>query len=45
MPFDIIVGRNESDKKDFGKRGLAFREKVLFQWEIIQAFQIQSILT
>ncbi|MFA4960655.1 MAG: DUF87 domain-containing protein [Candidatus Pacearchaeota archaeon] len=24
MPFDIIVGRNESDKKDFGKRGLAF---------------------
>ena len=24
MPFDIIVGRNESDKKVFGKRGLAF---------------------
>ncbi|MFA5060687.1 MAG: DUF87 domain-containing protein [Candidatus Pacearchaeota archaeon] len=24
MPFDIVVGRNESDKKDFGKRGLAF---------------------
>jgi uncharacterized protein len=24
MPFDIIIGRNESDKKDFGKRGLAF---------------------
>jgi uncharacterized protein len=24
MPFDVIVGRNESDKKDFGKRGLAF---------------------
>lgn len=24
MPFDIIVGRNESDKRDFGKRGLAF---------------------
>ena len=24
MPFDVIVGRNESDKKEFGKRGLAF---------------------
>jgi uncharacterized protein len=24
MPFDVIVGRNESDKKLFGKRGLAF---------------------
>jgi DNA helicase HerA-like ATPase len=24
MSFDIIVGRNESDKKDFGKRGLVF---------------------
>jgi len=24
MPFDVIVGRNESDKKAFGKRGLAF---------------------
>jgi hypothetical protein len=24
MPFDLIVGRNESDKKDFGTRGLAF---------------------
>jgi len=24
MPFDVVVGRNESDKKAFGKRGLAF---------------------
>ena len=24
MPFDVVVGRNESDKKVFGKRGLAF---------------------
>ena len=24
MPFDVIVGRNDSDKKAFGKRGLAF---------------------
>ena len=24
MPFDVIIGRNESDKKDFGKHGLAF---------------------
>ncbi|MFH1522080.1 MAG: DUF87 domain-containing protein [archaeon] len=24
MPFDIIIGRNESDKKAFGNRGLAF---------------------
>jgi len=24
MPFDVVVGRNESDKKDFGGRGLAF---------------------
>src|SRR3989344_1208846 len=24
MPFDIIVGRNESDKKAFGNRGLAY---------------------
>ena len=24
MPFDVIVGRNDSDKKEFGKRGLAF---------------------
>jgi len=24
MPFDIVVGRNESDRKDFGDRGLAF---------------------
>jgi len=24
MPFDVIVGRNDSDKKVFGKRGLAF---------------------
>ncbi len=24
MPFDVIIGRNESDKKIFGKRGLAY---------------------
>ena len=24
MPFDIIIGRNESDKKNFQKRGLAY---------------------
>jgi len=24
MPFDVIIGRNESDKKAFGRRGLAF---------------------
>jgi uncharacterized protein len=24
MPFDVIVGRNESDQKLFGKRGLAY---------------------
>ena len=24
MPYDLIVGRNEADKKDFGKRGLAY---------------------
>jgi len=24
MPFDVIVGRNESDRKAFGKRGLAY---------------------
>jgi len=24
MPFDVIIGRNESDKKDFKKRGLAY---------------------
>lgn len=27
MPFDLIVGRNESDKKAFGMRGLAFLGK------------------
>ena len=27
MPFDIIIGRNESDKKAFGHRGLAFLGK------------------
>ncbi len=27
MPFDLIIGRNESDKRDFGKRGLAFLGK------------------
>lgn len=27
MPFDVIIGRNESDKKLFGKRGLAFLGK------------------
>ena len=27
MPFDLIVGRNESDKKDFGSRGLAYLGK------------------
>jgi len=27
MPFDVIVGRNESDKKTFGKRGLAYLGK------------------
>ena len=27
MPFDVIVGRNESDKKAFGRRGLAFLGK------------------
>ncbi len=27
MPFDVIIGRNESDKKAFGKRGLAFLGK------------------
>jgi uncharacterized protein len=24
MPYDLIIGRNEADKKDFGKRGLAY---------------------
>ena len=24
MPFDVVIGRNESDKKDFGSRGLAY---------------------
>lgn len=24
MPYDIIIGRDEADKKNFGKRGLAF---------------------
>ena len=24
MPFDVIIGRNDSDKKAFGNRGLAF---------------------
>ena len=24
MPYDIIIGRNESDKKDFGNRGLVY---------------------
>ena len=24
MPFDVVIGRNESDKKAFGDRGLAF---------------------
>lgn len=27
MAFDVIVGRNESDKKDFGDRGLAYLGK------------------
>ena len=27
MPFDLIVGRNESDKKAFGSRGLAYLGK------------------
>jgi len=27
MPYDIIVGRNESDKKDFGDRGLVYLGK------------------
>jgi uncharacterized protein len=27
MPFDVIVGRNDSDKKAFGHRGLAFLGK------------------
>ncbi|MFH1238290.1 MAG: DUF87 domain-containing protein [archaeon] len=27
MPFDVIIGRNESDKKIFGKRGLAYLGK------------------
>ncbi len=27
MPFDLIVGRNESDKKAFGMRGLAYLGK------------------
>jgi len=27
MPFDVIIGRNESDKKAFGKRGLAYLGK------------------
>lgn len=27
MPFDLIVGRNASDKKAFGKRGLAYLGK------------------
>ena len=24
MPYDIIIGRNESDKKKFGDRGLIY---------------------
>ncbi len=27
MPFDLIIGRNESDKKAFGNRGLAYLGK------------------
>lgn len=27
MPFDLVVGRNDSDKKDFGKRGLVYLGK------------------
>ncbi len=27
MPFDVIIGRNESDKKAFGKKGLAYLGK------------------
>jgi len=27
MPFDVIIGRDESDKKAFGKRGLAYLGK------------------
>ncbi len=27
MPFDLIIGRNDSDKKAFGKRGLAYLGK------------------
>ena len=27
MPFDLIIGRNESDRKSFGNRGLAFLGK------------------
>ncbi|MCK5449269.1 ATP-binding protein [Candidatus Pacearchaeota archaeon] len=27
MPFDVIIGRNESDKELFGKRGLAYLGK------------------
>jgi len=27
MPFDVIIGRDESDKKNFGNRGLAFLGK------------------
>jgi len=24
MAYDLIIGRNEADKRDFGKRGLAY---------------------
>jgi len=27
MPYDVIIGRNESDKKDFGEKGLIFLGK------------------
>ena len=33
MPFDVIIGRNESDKKIFGKRGLAYLGKTYVTME------------
>ena len=38
MPYDIILGRDESDKKKFGDRGLVFLGKGYYILEIIILF-------
>ncbi len=44
MPFDVVVGRNESDKKALGKKGLAYIGKSYVKMENYTSLSNQILL-